>query len=72
MKKIISLLLLTSLFSATVFAQQDTEGCKDSPMFPKRMPNYFISECKSNYGEADFNVGRRNNTQGRNIYFGSL
>ena len=56
MKKIISTLLLTSLFSATVFAQQDAEGCKDSPMFPKRMPNYYISECKSNYDAADFNV----------------
>ena len=49
-------MLLTSLISVSVFAQQDTEGCKDSPMFPKRMPNYFISECKSNYNEADFNL----------------
>ena len=56
MKNIISTLLLASLFSLPVFAQQDAEGCKDSPMFPKRMPNYLISECKSNYNEADFNV----------------
>ena len=56
MKKIISTLLLTSLFSVSIFAQQDADGCKDSPMFPKRMPNYFISECKSNYDAADFNV----------------
>lgn len=56
MKKTITTLLLTSLFSISVFAQQDTDGCKDSPMFPKRMPNYFISECTSNYNEADFNI----------------
>ena len=56
MKKIFSSLLLTSLFSVSIFAQQDADGCKDSPMFPKRMPNYFISECKSNYDVADFNV----------------
>lgn len=56
MKKIISTLLLAFLFSLSIFAQQDADGCKDSPMFPKRMPNYFISECKANYDEADFNI----------------
>ena len=56
MKKITTTLLLILFYTATVFAQQDADGCKDSPMFPKRMSNYFISECKSNYGEADFNV----------------
>lgn len=56
MKKIISTLLLTFVFTTLLYAQQDADGCKDSPMFPKRMPNYFISECKSNYGEADFNI----------------
>ena len=56
MKKITTTLLLILFYSITVFAQQDADGCKDSPMFPKRMSNYFISECKSNYGEADFNV----------------
>ena len=56
MKKITTTLLLILFYTITVFAQQDADGCKDSPMFPKRMSNYFISECKSNYGEADFNV----------------
>ena len=56
MKKIISTLLLTLLFTVSVFAQQDAEGCKDSPVFPKRVPDYSVSECKSNYGEADFIV----------------
>lgn len=44
------------MISTSLFAQQDADGCKDSPMFPKRIMNYFISECKSNYGESDFNV----------------
>jgi OmpA-OmpF porin, OOP family len=56
MKKIISTLFLILLFFVSVSAQQDAEGCKDSPMFPKRMPNYFISECKLNYNESDFNL----------------
>ena len=56
MKKITTTLLLILFYTVTVFAQQDADGCKDSPMFPKRMSNYFISECKTNYGEADFNV----------------
>ena len=56
MKTISTLLLLTLFFSLSAFSQQDADGCKDSPMFPKRMPNYFISECKSNYDAADFNV----------------
>ena len=56
MKKIIPTLLLISLFSVSVFAQQDAEGCKDSPMFPNRMPNYIIGGCATNFDEADFNV----------------
>jgi OOP family OmpA-OmpF porin len=63
MKKTISILILIVTFTTSLFSQQDAEGCKDSPMFPKRMPNYFISECKSNYGEADFKItadGRKN------------
>src|SRR3954468_14040374 len=56
MKKLTITLFLTSFTMVSIFAQQDAEGCKDSPMFPKRMSNYYISECKSNYDEADFNV----------------
>ncbi len=56
MRKIIFLLMFATIFVATSFAQQDADGCKDSPMFPNRMPNCFISECTSNYGEADFNL----------------
>jgi OOP family OmpA-OmpF porin len=56
MKKLTITLFLTSFTMVSIFAQQDAEGCKDSQMFPKRMSNYYISECKSNYDEADFNV----------------
>src|SRR4051794_28646480 len=53
-KKILTLLI--SLISVSAFAQQDADGCKDSPMYPKRMPNYLISECTSNFNETDFNL----------------
>lgn len=55
MKKLISSIFLITLFGSA-FSQQDAEGCKDSPMFPNRMPNYFISECASNFDEANFNL----------------
>ncbi len=57
MKKIISTLFLIIIFAASTFAQEaDAEGCKDSPMFPNRMPNYLISECKSNFDAVEFNL----------------
>lgn len=56
MKKIIPALILSIVFTIPAFAQQDAEGCKDSPMFPNRMHNYYISECTSNFDEADFNT----------------
>lgn len=56
MNKVIPTLMLSLCIAISVFAQQDAEGCKDNQMFPKRMPNYLISECQSNYNEADFNL----------------
>jgi outer membrane protein OmpA-like peptidoglycan-associated protein len=35
---------------------QDAEGCKEHPMFPTRMANYILSECKSNFDAVDFNL----------------
>jgi OOP family OmpA-OmpF porin len=52
-KNLISFLLL--FISNILFSQQDAEGCKDPAMFPTRMANYFIGECKSNYDAVDFN-----------------
>ena len=50
--------VLASLFiliASISFSQQDTEGCKDHPMFPNRMPNYFLNECKTNFDAVEFN-----------------
>ncbi len=49
---------LASLFILlnTISFSQDAEGCKDHPMFPTRLPNYIISECKSNFDAAEFNL----------------
>jgi OmpA-OmpF porin, OOP family len=56
--KYLKLLFISTLF---VFTQngfaQDNEKCKDNPMFPTRMPNYVLSECKSNYDAVDFPIG---------------
>ncbi|HRI80689.1 MAG TPA: OmpA family protein, partial [Cyclobacteriaceae bacterium] len=38
------------------YSQEDAEGCKDHPMFPNRMSNFLISECKTNFDAVDFNV----------------
>ena len=55
MKTIMSCLLVITT-CLPLFSQQDSDGCKDSPMFPNRMSNYYILECASNFNEADFNV----------------
>jgi OmpA-OmpF porin, OOP family len=54
MKKTISLIIIIITLTFTAFAQQDADKCNDSPMFPNRMLNYYISECTSNSGTADF------------------
>ncbi|MGZ3900769.1 MAG: OmpA family protein [Bacteroidia bacterium] len=56
MKKTISTLFLALLFAVPAFGQEDADKCKDNPMFPKRMPNYFILECSSNFDEVEFNL----------------
>lgn len=52
------ILALTGLFigSVTASAQEDAERCKDPAMFPNRMANYILSECKSNYDAVNFNL----------------
>ena len=45
------------LVNILAYSQEDAEGCKDHPMFPNRMSNYFISECKTNFDAVDFNIG---------------
>ncbi len=49
MKKTVIVLMSAVLLlsAAGVFAQQpDAKGCKDHPLFPTRMPEYRISDCK--------------------------
>src|SRR5687768_12613773 len=40
----ISLTLIFTFLGCMAFAQ-DVEGCRDHPLFPYRIPHYFISEC---------------------------
>ena len=58
MKKAL-IVLMSALFllpATGVAAQQpDSKGCKDHPLFPTRMPGYFISYCKvEEFGVFDF------------------
>ena len=50
-KVLIGLLLM--LITKMTFSQ-DTEGCKEHPMFPNRMSNYLISECTNNFNATEF------------------
>jgi outer membrane protein OmpA-like peptidoglycan-associated protein len=43
-------LALSLGLAATAFAEPDKKGCTDPALFPVRMPDYYISDCKS----ADF------------------
>ena len=58
MKKAVIVLMSAVLLvsAAGVFAQQpDAKGCKDHPLFPTRMPNYRIADCKvEDYGVYEF------------------
>ncbi len=58
MKRTVIVLMSTVLLlsAAGVFAQQpDAKGCKDHPLFPTRMPDYRISDCKvEDYGVYEF------------------
>jgi OOP family OmpA-OmpF porin len=49
------LTLILTLISTTVFSQ-DAEGCKEHPMFPNRMSNYLLADCKTNFDAVDFNL----------------
>ena len=53
-------LLLFSASAALVaaspaFAQTDKTGCSDHPLFPTRMPGYYIEACKvEEFGRYEF------------------
>jgi OOP family OmpA-OmpF porin len=50
------ILLPTTLLTVIpAFAQSDRAGCKDHPLFPTRMPGYFIEACKvEEFGRYEF------------------
>jgi OOP family OmpA-OmpF porin len=43
-------------FGLAVAQEKDAENCKDHPLL-SRMRNYYISDCKTAYDEAEFNIG---------------
>ncbi len=42
-------------FGAGLYAQEDAEGCKDSPLL-SRMKGFYISDCEHNYDQVEFVV----------------
>ena len=56
MKKQILLLGFLFLLLSNQSFSQDAEGCKEHPMFPSRMSNYFLTECKHNFDAVEFNL----------------
>ena len=56
MRKTFVALTIMVAITTSLFAQQDLEGAKDSPMFPNRITNYFISESTKNFDAVDFNL----------------
>jgi OOP family OmpA-OmpF porin len=50
-----TILPLALLAAVPAFAQADRAGCKDHPLFPTRMPGYFIESCKvEEFGSYEF------------------
>jgi outer membrane protein OmpA-like peptidoglycan-associated protein len=63
-----ALLALTLGFAATALAEADKKGCTDPALFPVRMPDYYIADCKSAQFEAyDFRLpkGQKNRQEGK-------
>jgi OOP family OmpA-OmpF porin len=59
MKKTLIILLGAAvlLSAAGAFAGQDMAGCKDHPLFPTRMPDYRLSDCKvEDFGMYEFSA----------------
>jgi OOP family OmpA-OmpF porin len=45
--KLFVLISVAVLAASPAFAQKDRAGCTDHPLFPTRMPGYFIENCKA-------------------------
>lgn len=49
MNHALTILLLSFLLPfSTAYSQNDKENCKDHPLIPTRIPNYFIGSCDQN------------------------
>ena len=44
--RLLSTVLLALLVVLPAFAQADKKGCADHPLFPTRIPGYFLADCK--------------------------
>ncbi|MBL0141016.1 MAG: OmpA family protein [Betaproteobacteria bacterium] len=42
-----TLIVLTLCIASTAFAKPDKRGCTDHPLFPTRMPEYYIVDCQT-------------------------
>ena len=53
---------------AALAQQKDAAGCTDHPLFPNRMPKYFISKCETrDFNFVDFKLpkAKKNRVEGR-------
>ena len=71
MSPIRALVALTLAFATAALAEPDKAGCKDHPLFPTRMPGYFLADCKY----RDFDAyeffeprGKKHREEGRFTY----
>ena len=71
MKKLVLLVALVVFNTLQVAAQEDLEGCKDSPMF-NRMPNTLIVECSKNFDLVDVKTSpdKTEQIEGTKTYIG--
>lgn len=69
-KAMIGMVSFLILWQASAFAAQQTDkaGCKDHPLFPTRMQDYVIENCKTeDFGAYDFQTtkGPKNRVEGK-------
>jgi outer membrane protein OmpA-like peptidoglycan-associated protein len=63
--------LLSLVLASTAFAEPDKKGCADHPLFPTRMPDYYIVDCKTTeFDSYDFYVlkGPKHREEGKFTY----
>src|SRR5512132_1350337 len=71
MSTIRAILALSLGLATSAFATPDKAGCKDHPLFPTRMPGYFLADCQSREFDAyEFFEprGKKHREEGRFTY----